>query len=374
MGNSFQIGKIFGISIRIDYSWFVIFALVIFLFGGVYLPEEYSNWSDEYPRWSPALYWLMGTIIALLFFASVLIHELAHSLVSRAKGVPVNNITLFILGGVSQLSDEPKSPGGEFWMALAGPATSIGISVIALGLYMVTGRAQTPPAALFKLLARVNLVVAIFNLVPGFPLDGGRILRSIVWKITGDLRKATRAASIIGRTFAYMLILLGVGMVLLGYLLNGIWFIFIGWFLEKAASSSYRQLAMREMLQGAKVSDVMVSDCLQIPGSVTIRELVDEYVVKTSYRCFPVVEGGRVVGTVDLYSASNVPREQWNTKRVAEIITPFDELRAVHPDDELYAVMQQMAEERVDQLPVVEGGQLMGMIARDNLMDFIHTR
>jgi len=145
MGNSFQIGKIFGISIRIDYSWFVIFALIIFLFGGVYFPEQYSNWS-------PALYWLMGTIIALLFFASVLIHELAHSLVSRAKGVPVKNITLFILGGVSQLSDEPKSPGGEFWMALAGPATSIGIGVIALGLYVATGRAQTPLAALFKLL------------------------------------------------------------------------------------------------------------------------------------------------------------------------------------------------------------------------------
>ena len=374
MGNSFQIGKIFGISIRIDYSWFVIFALVIFLFGVDYFPKQYSNWSDEYPRWSPALYWLMGTITALLFFASVLIHELAHSLVSRARGVPVNNITLFILGGVSQLSDEPKSPGGEFWMALAGPATSIGIGAIALGLYMATGRAQTPPAALFKLLARVNLVVAIFNLVPGFPLDGGRILRSIVWKITGNLRKATRAASIIGRTFAYLLIVLGVRILLSGNLLNGIWFIFSGWFLEKAASSSYRQLAVREMLQGVKVSDVMVSDCLQIPGSVTVRELVDEYVVKTAYRCFPIVDGGNVLGIVDLHSASNVPREQWNTIRVEEIMTPFDELIAVHPDDELYAVMQQMTEERVDQLPVVKDGQLMGMIARDNLVDFIHTR
>ena len=374
MGSSFQIGKIFGISIRIDYTWFVVFALVALSLGGHHFPRQYPNWSAQYPRWSPALYWFMGIITALVFFGSVLAHELAHSLVSRARGVPVHSITLFILGGVARLSDEPKSPGGEFWMAIAGPATSIGIAVIAGALYLATGMSRTPLAGLAESLMYVNFVVAIFNLVPGFPLDGGRILRAIVWKITGNLRKATRAASIIGRGIAYLLILSGFGIVLSGDLFRGIWIAFIGWFLEKAASSSYRQLAIREVLQGVKVSDVMVSHCPQLPKDLTIRELVDRYIVRTTYRCFPVVDSGHVMGVIDLRGIKEIPRERWDTMRAEEAMIPFDELKAVHPDDELYDVMRQMTEDGVDQLPVVENGQLMGIVTRDNLIDFIHTR
>ncbi len=367
MGNSFQIGKIFGISIRIDYTWFVVFALVSFSLGAHHFPTSY-------PGWSPVLHWSMGIITALAVFGSVLVHELAHSLVSRARGVPVHGITLFIFGGVSQLSDEPKSPGGEFWMALAGPATSIVIGVVAMLIYVATGSAGTPLAAFAQTLAYVNIVVAVFNLVPGFPLDGGRIFRAIVWRITGNLRKSTRAASIVGRIVAYLLILLGIRILFSGNLISGIWMVFIGWFLEKAASSSYRQLVMREMLQDVKVSDVMVSDCLQLSKDLTIRELVDEYMLRTTYRCFPVVDGTRVLGVIDLRGIKDIPRERWNTMRVAEAMIPFDELKSVHTDDELYTVMQQMAEQRVDQIPVVESGQLMGVVTRDNLMDFMHTR
>ncbi len=366
MGNSFQIGKIFGISIRIDYTWFVVFALLSLSLGGHHFPQYY-------PGWSPVLYWFMGIITALAVFSSVLVHELAHSLVSRARGVPVRNITLFIFGGVSQLSDEPKSPGGEFWMALAGPATSIGIGAIARVLYLVTGSASTPLAAFAELLAYINVGVAIFNLVPGFPLDGGRIFRAIIWKITGNLRKATHVASIVGRIIAYLLILLGVWRVLSGDMF-GIWIAFIGWFLEKAASSSYRQLAVREILQDVKVSDVMVSDCLQVSKDLTIRELVDEYILRTTYRCFPVVDGEHVLGVVDLRGIQEIPRERWDTMKVEQAMIPFDELKSIHPDDELYTAMQQMAEEKIDQIPVVENGKLVGVVTRDNLMNFIHTR
>jgi len=366
MGNSFQIGKIFGISIRIDYTWFVVFALVALSLSS-YFPKVY-------PYWQPMTYWFMGIVTALIFFGSVLAHELAHSLVSKARGVPVQSITLFIFGGVAKITDEPKGPGGEFWMALAGPATSVGIGIIFGVLYLATGRAKTPFAALAQLLSYINLVVAVFNLLPGFPLDGGRIFRSIVWRITGNLRKATRIASGLGRIVAYLFILWGVWRVLSGNLFGGIWIALIGWFLENAASSSYRQLAVREMLQGVKVSEVMMSDCPRLPKGLTVRQLVDEYILRTTRRCFPVVDNSHVLGIITLHSVKEIPRDQWETVRVEEAMAPLDELKTVHPDDDLYTVMQQMTEEGVNQLPVVEGGQLMGMVARDNLVGFLNAR
>jgi Zn-dependent protease len=366
MGNSFQIGKIFGISIRIDYTWFIVFALVA-LSLGAYFPKVYANWS-------PATYWFMGIITALIFFSSVLAHELAHSLVSKARGVPVQSITLFIFGGVARITDEPRNPSSEFWMALAGPATSVGIGVIFGAVYLATGRGKTPLAALAQWLSYINLLVAVFNLLPGFPLDGGRIFRSILWKITGNLRKATRIASGVGRTVAYLFILWGVWRALSGNLFGGIWIALIGWFLENAASSSYRQLAVREMLQGVKVTEVMMSDCPRLPKGLTIKQLVDEYILRTTRRCFPVVDNSRVLGIITLHSVKEIPQDQWEIVRVEEAMAPLDELKTVHPDDDLYTVMQQMTEEGVNQLPVVEGGQLMGMIARDNLVGFINAR
>jgi len=369
MRNSFQIGKIFDISIRIDYTWFVVFALVA-LSLGAYFPKVY-------PNWSPLTYWFMGIITALIFFSSVLAHELAHSLVSKARGVPVQSITLFIFGGVARITDEPRSPSSEFWMALAGPATSVGISVVFRALYLATvatGNARTPLAALAQWLSYINLVVAALNLIPGFPLDGGRIFRSIVWKITGNLRRATRVASVVGRTVAYLFILSGIGIALRGNLFGGIWIALIGWFLENAASSSYRQLAVREMLQGVKVSEVMMSDCPRLPKGLTIKQLVDEYILRTTRRCFPVVDNSRVLGIITLHSVKEIPQDQWETVKVEEAMAPLDGLKTVHPDDDLYTVMQQMTEDGVNQLPVVEGDELIGMIARDNLVGFINAR
>jgi Zn-dependent protease len=367
MWNSFQIGKLFGISVRIDYTWFIVFALVAGSLGFSYFPELY-------PGWSSAIYWLMGVATALIFFCSVLAHEMAHSLVSRSRGVPVHSITLFIFGGVARISDEPKGPGSEFWMALAGPATSIGLGFIFGALYLATRKMGTLLPAMFELLAYINLVVAVFNLIPGFPLDGGRILRSIIWKITGDLKKSTRIASVMGRIIAYLLILLGASRVLAGNLLNGMWIAFIGWFLQNAAASSYRQLALREMLQGAKVKDVMMRDCVGLSKDLTIQELVDNYILSTVHRCFPVMDNDNVIGIITLHRVKDVPREKWKTTRIEDAMTPLDEMKAIHPDDDLYTTMRQMTAEDEDQFPVMENGQLTGMLARDDLARFINAR
>ena len=368
MRNSFQIGKISGISIRIDYTWFVIFALVAWSLGDQYFPHVYGN------RWNHITYWLIGVITAVIFFGSVLAHELAHSLVSKSRGVPVRSITLFIFGGVAQISDEPKKPGSEFWMALAGPLTSFGIGIVFGAVYLMARRSGTLLEALALCLAVINLSVAVFNLIPGYPLDGGRILRSIIWKISGDLSGATRTASIVGRMVAYLLILYGVWKVFSGDWIFGIWSAFIGWFLENAASSSYRQVAIREMLQGVKVSKIMITDCPKLPKGLTIRELVDEYILHTTHRCFPVIENDNVLGVVTLQNIKEVPRDQWETTKVEEAMTLLDKTKAVRPDDGLYAVLRQMAEEGATQLPVIDNGQLVGMIARDNLASFISAR
>jgi CBS domain-containing protein len=216
------------------------------------------------------------------------------------------------------------------------------------------------------------VLVAAFNLVPGFPLDGGRILRSIIWKITGNLRKSTRIASVMGRIIAYLLILLGAALVLYGYWIKGMWMAFIGWFLRNAALSSYRQLALREMLQGVKASEIMISDCQELPGDLTIQELLDSY-VPNIHRCFPVMDNGHVIGIITMQSVREIPQEQWETTRVAEVMISFAEVKTVHPDDDLYTVMRQMTEENVNQLPVVEDGQFMGIIERGDLIKFINA-
>jgi len=308
----------------------------------------------------------MGVITAFIFFCSILAHELAHSLVSRARGVPVDSITLFILGGVARISDEPKSPGSEFWMALAGPATSVGIGIIFGALYLATGRAKTPIAALAAWMSYINMFVAALNLIPGFPLDGGRIFRSIVWKITGNLRKATRIASGVGRVIAYLFILCGFLVALKGgNWFGGIWIAFIGWF---------RQLELREMLRGVKVSEIMTSDCQRLPKGLAVKELVDNYILPTTRRCFPVVDDDRVLGIITLHNVKEIPREQWASVKVEDAMTPLEEMKTVSPDDDLFTVMRQMTEEGVNQMPVVESGQLIGMIARDNLVGFINAR
>lgn len=304
MRNAIRLGKILGIEIGLDYSWFIIFFLVTWSLAGEYFPRLH-------PGWSGATYWVMAAVTALLFFASVVAHELAHSLVSQAHGVPVRSITLFIFGGAAHISQEPRSTRAEFLMALAGPATSLAIAAL-FGLLWLISQPVTPQIhALAGWLAWINVALGLFNLIPGFPLDGGRVFRAIVWGLTGNLRRATVLASRLGQLIAFGFIAWGIVQVFAGRWANGLWIAFIGWFLQNAATASYRQLALDELLAGHTAREVMMADCPHVPRRLTLDVLVDQVILPSGRRCFPVVEGGQMYGLITLQNIKKVAREPW---------------------------------------------------------------
>ncbi len=365
--NSIRIASIGGISINIHVSWILIFLLVTWTLAAGYFPQTYPNWSLP-------LSWTVGVITSILFFVSVLLHELAHSVVARARGLPVHDITLFIFGGVSQLEDEPETAGTEFVMALVGPLTSIILGACFGGVYLTASGVNEPLAALGFYLAGINVWLGIFNLIPGFPLDGGRVLRSILWQATGNLQRATRWASLVGQAVAYLFILAGIWRIFTGDWVGGLWIAFIGWFLDNAASSSYRQLTVRNLLAGHTVREVMSLDCPKVSSDVTLDRLVSEHMLRSGTRCFPVIEGGLVKGLLTLHNIKGVSQDRWAMTTVAQVMTPLDGLKWVSPDAELWTAMRHMTEEGVNQLPVMDDGQLLGMLRRDNIVSFIKLK
>ena len=365
--NAVRVGRILGIDIKLDYSWFLVLVLTTWSLAGQYFP-------NTYPGWPAVTYWVLGATTAVLFFASVLAHELAHSVVSEGSGVPVRDITLFVFGGAAQISEEPKTPRNEFWMALVGPLTSFVFAAL-FGLLWLIGRSVSPYLqALALWLAGINVSLGLFNLIPGFPLDGGRVFRAAVWAVTGNLRLATQIATTLGRFVAYGFILFGGLQIFTGNWFNGLWLAFIGWFLENAATVSYRKMALDEMLAGHTVREIMTTACQSIPRHLTLDAFVDGVLLRTARRCFPVHEGGELQGLVTIHRVRQVPRERWKTTRIQDIMIPRSELKTVAPSDELSAVLARMAAEDVNQFMVVEEGELLGLVARDNFLNFIQTR
>ena len=365
------IGKAFGISLRLHYSWFLIFALVTWALAGSYFPSTY-------PTWSLSVRIAAGLITSVLFFGSVLVHELMHSIVSQRQGVPVQSITLFFLGGVSQISSEPKQPKDEFRMAIIGPLSSLIIGGIFFGIYFGLRHVDTFAVQFITAIAfwlgYINVFLGVFNLIPGFPLDGGRVLRSLIWWRSGNLKGATRIASTIGRAVGFILIFGGIWFIFTGNWINGILLALIGWFLESAAVGSYQQLLMQEMLKGHVASEVMSRDCAVIPPDTTIDQLVHGNVLASGRRCFPVVSDSQIMGMVTLHNIKAVPREQWSTETVKEAMTPFDKLKWVRPDEELSSVLQILTENNINQVPVVQDGEIVGMVSRENLLNFVNIR
>jgi len=363
------LGKYFGVPVRLHWSWFIVFVLVTWMLGAYYFP-------GVYPGWSQVTYWGIGAATSILFFVSVLLHELAHSWVAQAAGMQVKSITLFIFGGVSQIGREPEKPGVEFRMAIVGPGTSLVLGAAFWAIFFATRHSVEPLAGLAFWLGYVNISLAVFNLIPGFPLDGGRVLRSVIWWRSGDVRSATRTASTIGRGFGYLFIFGGIALILLNrsYWWNGLWLALIGWFLENAAVGSYRQVALQDMLEGHTVSEAMTRDCQVVPPTATVEQTVNDYILKSGRRCFPVVENGRALGIVTLHNIKNLSRDLWPRKTVREAMTPLDKTKSVKPNDSLTTTMQILNDDDLNQLPVMEGDSIVGLIARDNLLSFIHTR
>ncbi len=367
MQSSIQLGRIFGIPIGINYSWLAIFALITLSLSMVYFPSSH-------PDWPVAVTWIVGTATSLLFFASVLIHELSHSVVSVAQGIPVKSITLFIFGGVSNISAEPRRARDEFWMAIAGPGSSLILGALFGAGWLVLNPVYEPAAALCRWLAGINVSLAVFNLIPGFPLDGGRVLRSVVWGITGNPFKATRAASLLGQGVAYLFILFGFFMALRGNW-DGLWLAFVGWFLENAASQSYRQVALREALHGATAGDLMTRECSRIPDDLLVDEFVNEYLLTQGRRCFLVTaDDEHLTGMITLGNVKEIPKSEWHDITIGKAMTPLANLRRVKPTDDAATVLDMMDEADVNQLPVVEDDHLIGLIGRDAMLRFIRTR
>lgn len=360
MRHSWRIARLFTIDIYIDSSWFIIFILFTWAISTSYFPARFAD--------APAtLHWSLGILTSLLLFASVLFHELAHSLVAKRQGEEVRRITLFILGGVAQISGEPKEPRKEFSMALAGPLSSLVLAGFFGIVFLLVDALSRPLSAAALYLALINVALAVFNLLPGFPMDGGRVLRSIIWKLTGDLRRATRIASRVGQGFAFFFIVLGILQVLRG-VLSGFWLIFIGWFLHSASVRGYAQVVTESVLKGKTAEDLMTRDFETVPGSLSVQELVDEHILKKRERVFMVEDEAGISGIVCLEDVKALPRDRWADSRVRDVMTPREKFESVAPGADGGQVLKSLASREVHQVPVMEGGRMLGIICRTDVL------
>lgn len=360
------LGQVLGIPLDIDYSWFLVFGLITWSLAAGYFPSQYSGWPAS-------VYWITGLVTSLLFFASVVAHELGHAVVARRFKIPVQGITLFVFGGVAQIGEEPPSPGAEFWMAVAGPAVSAAL-VAAFSALRAGVPATIPLHALATYLAYMNGMLALFNLIPGYPLDGGRILRAAVWEVTHNLRRATQIAAGVGRFIAYAFIAVGVWQVMTGPLFNGLWLAFIGWFLAGAAARAEQHVVTRDILAGHRVRDLMTGAYPILSPDATLDAVVHNYILATGRQDIPVVRGGQLVGLVTLAEITAVPRANWATTPVAAVMSPRDQVRTVAPNDELAEAFEAMNRERRPVVPVVETHTFVGVISRSRIVALLRTQ
>ena len=366
-----KLGRIFGVEIGLHYSWFLIALLITFSLAGHFLENN--------PDWSDGLRWGVSIVTALLFFASIVVHELSHALVAKLRGLPVRSITLFALGGVAQIEKEAADAKTEFWMGIIGPITSFVIGVVCLAITLALG--WTPPAfpqrplpAMLMWLGVINIGLAIFNMIPGFPLDGGRVLRGIVWWITGNAVRATRIAARVGQVIAFVMILYGLLQFFRGAGFNGLWMAFIGWFLLSASRESYAQMVISEGLRGLRVGDVMSRDFPVVDAHSNLQTFAEEHLTRTGRRFWVVTLNGQPEGIITPNEISTVPRNRWPYTTVADVMRPLDATRTVNPNTPVTEALEVMARQDLNQLPVMNENGLAGLISRAHILQLIQTR
>lgn len=364
MKYSLRLFRIGGIDIGVHFTWIFIFILISWSLAQQYFPHAYPDWDIK-------TYWITGVVAALLLFVSVLIHELAHSFVARARGMEVSSITLFIFGGVSNLEEEPEKPKIEFAMSIVGPLASLILAGIFWGLVQLVGDEQSPLAAILAYLALINIVLAAFNLIPGFPLDGGRVLRSILWGATGDLARATNIAATIGRIFGWALIAFGLYQMFSGNILGGIWFAIIGWFLSSAAEASRQEVTLRKQLNNVKVRQIVNTGVTTIEPDTTVEELVDNIFNKRHGRAVPVCQDGRIQGIVTVTDVRELSRDKWHETPVKQIMTR-EPIYNVSLDDDLITALQLIAKKDVNQVLVIQDGKCAGLLTRADILEYLH--
>lgn len=359
-GRAFQVAKIRGIGIRIHPSWLIIIAFLIYALSDGLFPDQYKGWST-------AAYWVVGTLSALLLFVTVLVHELAHAYVAKRRGLDVPSITLFIFGGVSELTQQPRSAGEEFQIAAAGPITSLIIAgICAVGWIVLPGEKVQ---ATLLYLSGVNALLGVFNIIPGFPLDGGRVFRSIAWKRTRNFRRATRIASGAGEMVAWFIIIAGFFVLLWGFIFNGLWLLIIGWFLLSAARSELQNLQFETVLSTLHARDLMHAEFSTVTPGMDLQSVVDDYMIPHGDRAVVVANGGAVAGILTVSDLRRVPRDQWGHTPAQRLMTPREHVVTVDAGSSALEVLTIVSQKRLNQVPVLEDGRMIGLITRRELLD-----
>jgi len=370
MKPSITLGRLFGVDIGLHYSWFIIALLITLSLVGHFGAAD--------PTWSRAIVWTAAVVTAVLFFGSIVVHELSHALVARARGVSVRSITLFALGGVATMETPAPDAKTEFWIAAAGPLASVAIGMGCYALAASLGWSPqadvSPSTAVLGWLGYINVALALFNLIPGFPLDGGRILRAILWGRSGDANRATMTAARVGQTVAFGFILLGVLRFFGGAGFGGLWIAFIGWFLLQAAQASYAQVAVVADLRGVRVRDIMSSDCATVGADMRVQTLVDEHLLRTGQRCFVVGSPGRILGLITSHEIKGVARDRWASTPLSDVMRPIDQLRTIQPDMLAIDALTLMGREDVNQLPVMSDAKFEGIVGRRHILQLLQAR
>ncbi len=368
-GSRMKLFKLLGFEVRIDASWIIIAVLITWSLAKGLFPAWYPDLEQE-------TYWLMGVVGALGLFAAIVAHEFCHSLVARKFGMQMKGITLFIFGGVAEMGDEPPTAKAEFAMAIVGPLSSIAIGVIFYGIYRLglSSGWPTPVNGVTYYLAYINGILAAFNLLPAFPLDGGRVLRSILWGAKGNLRWATRVSSAIGAAFGIGLIVLGIFQFISGNVIGGLWMFLIGLFLRNAAQMSYQQILVRKALEGEKVRRFMNTNPVTVQDSITVEHLVEDYIYKHHYKMFPVMSGDKLVGCITTRQVKEIPREAWSRETIREAASACSPDNTISPDTDAIQALARMNQGGVSRLLVVENGRLVGLVTLKDLLDFFSLK
>ena len=366
-----KLGRIFGVAVGLHYSWIIIALLVTLSLR--------SQFAVDHPNWDVSTIWAIAIITGLLFFVSILLHELSHAAVAKLRGIPVRAITLFALGGVAQIEKDAADAKSEFWMGIIGPITSIAIGLVCLVLASLLGwnfptESNTPPAAMFMWLGYINIALAIFNLVPGFPLDGGRVLRAVIWWVTGDANRSTRIAAGVGQVVALGFIMMGIWRFFSGAGFGGLWIAFIGWFLLEAARASGAQVEITERLTGVKVGDVMAQQFPMVDANSNLQTFVQDHLLPTGHRCFVVLEQGTPAGIITPHEVKAIDRARWPYTTVGDVMRSLESLRTMSPERPVAEALEMMGREDVNQMPVVQEGKLTGIISRGHILRVLQTR
>jgi len=357
---TWKVATVMGIPIRVHFSWFIVFGLITWSLSTHYFPKAA-------PDLPVAAYWIKGTLAALLLFASVAFHELSHSYIAKKYRIPITSITLFFFGGIAQMKGEPPHPKAEFRMAIAGPVSSFLLSAL---FFLIAINTTGGPKALFSYLAQINFILGAFNLIPGFPMDGGRVLRSVLWSRTKDYFYATRKASNFGQKIAIFFVIFGTFLIFTGSS-GGLWLLLIGWFLYMAAQSSQQQATLQEALSNIKVKNVMARDIVTVNSSIPINEAVDKYFLRYGYGGFPVMDDGKFLGIITLKEIKNVTREDWSKVKVSDVLVPHNKKWEMTPDSDVMRSLELMIIEDKGRIIVMENDKVVGLITRNGIARYL---